>query len=95
MVRFLMYSSDYDMVGIVAANSFFQKRGHGRAWIDKELDRYAEVLPNLKRHNPNFPDAAYLKSVIKIGNENSADLHTPPTDMATKNTAGFSSQTRP
>jgi len=95
MVRFLMYSSDYDVVGIVANNSIFQKKGHGRAWIDHEIDLYTQVYRNFKQHHPDYPTPEYLRSVIRIGNENPADLQTgpgwtpvAPANMATKDTPG-------
>ena len=88
LVRFLLYASDFEVVGIVAVNSQYQKNGHGRAWIDEQLDAYAAVLPNLRKHHPDFPSADYLRSVIRIGNENVADLHTPPADMQTRDTPG-------
>lgn len=56
--------------------------------LKKELDQYAVVLPNLRIHNPDYPDADYLRSVMRVGNENSSDLYVAPPDMATKNTAG-------
>lgn len=89
MIRFLMYSSDYDIVGIVENNSIFQKRGHSKEkWIQKEIDLYAQVYANLKLHHPGYPSPEHLKSVIYLGNENTADLQTAPADMITKDTAG-------
>lgn len=89
MIRFLHYTSDFDVAGIVQTNSRYQKSGHSRdKWVEAELANYAKVLPNLRRHNPNYPDASYLQSVVRVGNENSADLNVAPPDMATKNTPG-------
>jgi hypothetical protein len=96
MVRFLMYSSDYDVVGIVENNSIFQKRGHSKEqWLQKQIDLYAQVYPNLMKHHPDYPTPEHLKSVIRLGNENPADLQvgpdwTPvePANMATKDTPG-------
>lgn len=89
MVRFLLYTSDFDVVGIVQNNSIYQKNGHSKElWIQKKIDLYAEALPNLRVHHPDFPDPAYLKSVTKVGNENVADLKAAPPDMATKDTEG-------
>ena len=38
------------------------------AFIDHIVDAYAKVYPNLKVHDPNYPDPAKLKSKIKWGN---------------------------
>ena len=89
MVRFLMYASDYDIEGIVQVNSRYQKSGHSKdKWIEKELDLYEQVLPNLRVHNRDFPDASYLRSVMRVGNENIDDLFVTPPNMKTKATAG-------
>lgn len=38
MIRFLMYSCDFDIVGIVQNNSKYQKSGHsGEKWIEKGI----------------------------------------------------------
>jgi hypothetical protein len=95
-VRFLLYSCDFDVVGIVENNSIFQRRGHSRAqWIQARIDAYAKVLDNLRVHNPDYPDPEYLKSVIVLGNENPGDLMRDappywkhPQDFLTKDTPG-------
>ena len=78
MVRFLMYTSDYDVAGIVQVNGV-QKEGHSKEhWIEKEIEKYGACLPNLRKHNPDYPDASYLLSVVKVGNEHPEDLHKAP-----------------
>src|SRR5215831_14869847 len=78
MIRFLLCSSDYDVAGIVQVNGV-QKDGHSKEkWIEKEVEKYAACLPNLKINNPDYPDAAYLLSVVKVGNENRSDINTAP-----------------
>ena len=89
MIRFLLYSCDFDVAGIVQVNSKYQKNGHSdKKWIEAELDAYEQVLPNLRKHNPDYPDASKLRSVMRVGNENAKDLWVAPPDMETKNTAG-------
>lgn len=89
MIRFLLYSCDFDIAGIVQNNSKFQKSGHStEKWIEKELDQYEVVLPALRIHNPDYPDADSIRAVLRLGNENSNDLNVAPPDMATKNTPG-------
>lgn len=89
MVRFLLYTCDFDVAGIVQVNSRYQKNGHSvDQWIEAELDRYEQVRTNLIIHNPNYPTADYLRSVVYVGNENINDLFVPPPNMATTNTPG-------
>jgi hypothetical protein len=89
MIRFLLYSSDFDVFGIVQVNSKYQKSGHsGEKWIEEQIDEYEALLPNLRIHNPDYPDADYLRSVLRVGNENSNDLYVAPPEMSTKNTSG-------
>lgn len=84
-----MYASDYDVVGIIENNSIFQKRGHSkRDWLEKEIQYYGEVLPNLRKHNPNYPSAEALAKVVRVGNENPDDLQSAPKDMKTQDTPG-------
>jgi hypothetical protein len=81
MVRFLMYAGDYDIEGIVQVNGV-QASGHsGDRWIEAQISKYAQVLPNLRVHNPDYPSAEYLLSVLKIGNENSGDLNSNPSTI--------------
>lgn len=89
MVRFLLYTCDFDVAGIVEVNSRYQKRGHSdKKWIQAQIDAYEKVLPNLRKHNPDYPDADKLRSVMRVGNENPNDLWVAPPDMETKNTPG-------
>ncbi len=89
MVRFLLYASDYDVAGIVEVNSKYQKHGHSKEpWLENQLDAYARVLPNLRKHHPGYPEADQLRRVCRVGNENIKDLWTAPPDMETKDTAG-------
>jgi hypothetical protein len=89
MIRFLLYSCDFDVAGIVEVNSKYQKNGHSKElWLQKELAAYEQVLPNLRKHNLDYPDAAKLRSVCRVGNENIKDLWVAPPEMETKNTDG-------
>ena len=89
MIRFLLYTCDFDVAGIVEVNSKYQKNGHSKEpWLENQLDAYEQVLPNLRKHNPDYPDAAKLRSVMRVGNENIKDLWVAPPDMETKNTPG-------
>lgn len=43
-------------------------RWPGTDWIYNLVDAYGKVYPNLKLHSPDFPEAEYLRSLIRIGN---------------------------
>ena len=89
MIRFLLYSCDFDVVGIVQNNSRFQQSGHSNEnWIEKQLVQYDSILPTLRIHNPDYPEADSLRSLIELGNENSNDLYVTPPNMETQNTKG-------
>lgn len=78
MVRFLLYTCDFDVAGIVQVNGV-QKDGHsGERWIEEQIALYAQCLPNLRRHNPDYPSAEELLRVVAVGNENRADLRKAP-----------------
>ncbi|MFO1489100.1 MAG: DUF1593 domain-containing protein [Verrucomicrobiota bacterium] len=89
MIRFLLYTCDFDVAGIVEVNSKYQKNGHSKeSWLEDQLAAYEQVWPNLRKHNPDYPSADYLRSVCRVGNENIKDLWVAPPEMETKNTAG-------
>jgi Cellulose-binding Sde182, nucleoside hydrolase-like domain/Cellulose-binding protein Sde0182, C-terminal domain len=89
MIRFLLYTCDFDVAGIVEVNSKYQKNGHSKEpWLENQLAAYEQVLPNLRKHNADYPSAEYLRSVCRVGNENIKDLCVAPPDMETKNTPG-------
>ena len=40
----------------------------GTSWMQEYIDLYAEVYPNLVKHDSNYPSPDYLKSVVRVGN---------------------------
>lgn len=73
-VRFLLYTPDMDLRGIIATNSKWQKNGHGLEWIYEAYDLYDQVRENLLLHNPDYPSVEFLKSITVLGNENPEHL---------------------
>lgn len=45
-------------------------RWPGTEWMQQFIDKYAMVYSNLLKHNKDYPNPAYLKSIIKTGNIN-------------------------
>ncbi|NJN27594.1 MAG: DUF1593 domain-containing protein [Cyclobacteriaceae bacterium] len=68
-VRFLLYTSDIDLRGIIATNSIWQKNGHGIEWVYEAIELYGKVHGNLLLHHPDYPSVDYLKSITMLGNE--------------------------
>ena len=67
LVRFLTYSNQWDVEGLVATTSVHQQTKIA-AWRIREIvEAYGKVRTNLLKHEPGFPEAAYLMSVIKEG----------------------------
>ena len=71
MIRFLLYTNEWDVEGIITSSSQYHWHGHnwaGDHWIDPDLDAYEKVYPNLIKHDSNFPTPEYLRSVTFLGN---------------------------
>lgn len=71
MVRFLLYANEFDIEGIVTSSSQYHWHGHnwaGDDWLDPYLNAYAQVYPNLVKHDPNYPTTEYLKERTVLGN---------------------------
>ena len=67
MVRFLVYANQWDVEGLAATTSVHQKNKIA-AWRIREIvDAYAKVRDNLELHEPGFPSAEALRTVIAEG----------------------------
>lgn len=71
LVRFLLYTNDWDVEAIVFSSSQYHWEGHnwpGYQWADKYFDAYEEVYPQLLEHDSNYPTPDYLRSHYYVGN---------------------------
>ena len=71
MVRFLLYANEWDIEGIVTSSSQYHWQGHrwaGDDWIEPYLNAYAQVYPNLVKHDPAYPTPEYLRQRTALGN---------------------------
>ncbi len=71
MIRFLLYTNEWDVEGIITSSSQYHWHGHnwaGDDWIDPDLDAYEKVYPNLVKHDKAFPTPEYLRSITFLGN---------------------------
>ena len=67
MVRFLTYANQFDVEGLVATTSIHQQQRTAAARIRQIVEAYGKVQANLLLHEPNYPTAEHLKSVIREG----------------------------
>ena len=90
LVRFLLYTNEWDVEGIITSSSQYHWHGHnwaGDDWAVPYLNAYKEVYPNLIKHDENFPNPDYLKSVTFLGNveaEGEMDSITPGSQQIVK-----------
>lgn len=67
LVRFLTYCNQWDVEGLVATTSIHQQ-DETAAWRIREIvNVYGKVRDNLLLHEPGYPTAEFLKSIIKEG----------------------------
>src|SRR3954470_21742212 len=67
MVRFLVYSNQFDVEGLVATTSTWMRNKVRPDVIRAVIDAYAQVQSNLSKHEDGFPTAAALRDVVKAG----------------------------
>ena len=71
LVRFLLYVNEWDVEGIITSSSQYHWHGHrwaGDDWAQPYLDAYAEVFPNLLKHDPRYPSPEFLRARTLLGN---------------------------
>lgn len=67
LVRFLTYSNQLDIEGLVATTSIHLKNKTA-AWRIKDIvSAYGKVRDNLLLHEKGYPTEEYLQSIIKEG----------------------------
>ena len=67
LIRLLLYSNQIDIEGLIAVTSVHQKTRVAPETIRKIIDGYSKVQPNLLKHEPGYPTAQSLFSVVKQG----------------------------
>lgn len=67
LVRFLVYSNNYDVEGLVATTSIHQKSRVAPQRIRQIVDAYGKVRDNLEKHETGFPSADFLRERISEG----------------------------
>ena len=67
LTRFLLYSNEMNVEGLVATTSTWQREKVHTDMIDLVLGHYGEVQPNLLKHAAGFPTAKQLEQVVAPG----------------------------
>lgn len=67
LVRLLLYSNQIDIEGLIATTSVHQKARVAPETIRKIINGYDKIQPNLLNHEPGYPAAQELLSLIKQG----------------------------
>lgn len=67
MVRLMLYTNQIDIVGLIASTSIHQSKKVSPELIEKVIRSYEKVEPNLLKHEPGFPTAQKLLSLVKKG----------------------------
>ncbi|WP_198034441.1 nucleoside hydrolase-like domain-containing protein [Dyadobacter tibetensis] len=90
LVRFLLYTNEFDVEGIITSSSQYHWQGHkwaGDNWTQPYLDAYKEVYPNLIQHDARYPSPNYLQSRTLLGNvaaEGEMEQITPGSELIVK-----------
>jgi hypothetical protein len=74
-MRFLLYSNEFEIEGLIYGNSKWQRHGHGVVWMQEMINEYGKIRPNLLKHLPGYPNVDELKKVIYAGNMDEKYLH--------------------
>ena len=67
MVRFLVYSNEYDVEGLIATTSVWLRDKIRPENIRERIEAYGKGRKNLLKHAPGYPTARYLHGVTKSG----------------------------
>ena len=75
MVHFLLSTNDVEAVAIIECNSCFQRNGWSSIhWLEREIDAYGKVYPNLLVHDSRYPSPDYLRSICFVGDEDASHI---------------------
>lgn len=67
LVRLLVCANEFDIEGLIVSTGCWKKNQRNTAMLDKIVDAYGKVLPNLQVHAQGFPSYEYLKSISVMG----------------------------
>ena len=62
LVRYFVSANEFDTEGLIVVTSCWKKQQSSTIMLDRLIDAYEKVLPNLQVHGEGFPTADYLRS---------------------------------
>ena len=63
----MVCSNEFDIEGLIVATGCWKKSQSNTAMLDKIVDAYGKVLPNLRVHAEGYPSLEYLRSISVMG----------------------------
>ncbi len=67
MVRQLVTANEFDIEGLIVATGCWKKTQSNTSMLDKIVDAYGQVYPNLKVHADGYPTPGYIRSISVMG----------------------------
>jgi hypothetical protein len=67
LVRFLVYSNELDVEGLIATTSTHLRTKTREDLIRRQIEAYGQVRDNLEKHAPGYPTAEHLLAVTHTG----------------------------
>jgi len=67
LVHLLVMLNEVELEGIISQHAWVPYGTGADSVIERVIGAYEKVLPNLRVHDKSFPDANYLRSMVKIG----------------------------
>lgn len=71
MIRFLLYSNEFDVEGLIYSSSRFHWLGQtwsGVEWIHAQIEMYSRIYANLRQNSDGYPTPDELRSKVYVGN---------------------------
>ncbi len=67
LVRLLVSANEFDIEGLIVSTGCWKKNQSNTAMLNKIVDAYGQVLPNLQVHAKGYPSHEYLRSISVLG----------------------------
>jgi hypothetical protein len=67
LIRLLVSANEFDIEGLILSTGCWKKSQNNTAMLDKIVDAYRKVLPNLQVHARDYPSYESLKSISVLG----------------------------
>jgi hypothetical protein len=66
-VHQLVVANEFDLEGLIVTTGCWNKNQSSTADLDRIVDAYGEVLPNLQVHAEGYPSLGYMRSISVMG----------------------------